>query len=139
MKKRIILFLAIVVLPFLSMAQWRSKVDMAYLDSVASRGEEGWLMNRWGWWKFPPELTKQGGAAIKLQNKVLEMCGENRWLSHVPLYSLSDGRLPIRSIAHRCFPLRCRHDWKCIPDAWCYHLLLCTHFAGEVRLYINRI
>jgi len=46
MKKRIILFLAIVVLPFLSMAQWRSKVDMAYLDSVASRGEEGWLMNR---------------------------------------------------------------------------------------------
>ena len=69
MKKRIILFLAIVVLPFLSMAQWRSKVDMAYLDSVASRGEEGWLMNRWGWWKFPPELTKQGGAAIKLQTK----------------------------------------------------------------------
>ena len=50
MRKTVLLFLFFVTLPFLSMAQWKSEVDKVYLDSVASYGAEGRLINRWGWW-----------------------------------------------------------------------------------------
>ena len=120
MKKRIILFLAIVVLPFLSMAQWKSKVDKAYLDSVASRGEEGLLMNRWGWWKFPPELTKQGGAAIKRQNNVLEMCAENRGVRLHPV------------IEDKSFRIN-RHAVRCILSRRFYNILLVAQETEKGR------
>lgn len=120
MKKRIILFLAIVVLPFLSMAQWKSEVDKAYLDSVASRGEEGRLMNRWGWWKFPPELTGQGGAAIRRQNKVLEMCGENRGVRLYP------------EIEEKSFRIK-RHAVRCILSRMFYNIILIAQETEKGR------
>ena len=111
MSKTVLLFLFFVTLPFLSMAQWKSEVDKVYLDSVASYGAEGRLMNRWGWWKFPPELTKQGGAAIKRQNKVLEMCGENRGVRLYP------------EIEEKSFRIN-RHAVRCILSRMFYNIIL---------------
>jgi len=93
---------------------------MAYLDSVASRGEEGWLMNRWGWWKFPPELTRQGGAAIKLQNKVLEMCGENRGVRLYP------------EIEEKSFRIN-RHAVRCILSRMFYNIILIAQETEKGR------
>ena len=53
MKRYILLFIFITSTGF-AIAQWKSEVDKVYLDSVASRGEEGRLMNRWGWGSFLP-------------------------------------------------------------------------------------
>lgn len=110
MKRYILLFIFITSTGF-AIAQWKSEVDKVYLDSVASRGEEGRLMNRWGWWKFPPELTKQGGAAIKQQNEVLEMCADNYG---VRLYPVIEGK---------SFRIN-RHAVRCILSRRFYNIIL---------------
>lgn len=120
MMKRIVVFLLTVVLLNSAMAQWKSIEDKVYLDSVAVCGEKGRLMNRWGWWKFPPELTRLGGAAIRRQNKVLEMCSENMG---VRLYPVQEGK---------SFRIK-RHAVRCILSRSFYDILLIAQETEKGR------